>query len=391
MTDVPIPAHILAWKASTDVIRMGEIPSADPRRTVRGFVPDKKFDAPAPMLAFDDPYEDDEDRLNKVKKYWRARDKERMLREAHYKELLDAEVKAAERRKANENARALEKAKEEAAVQEREKEKEKEKEQALETATRNKKTVELEDNEVGPSGVNKGKAREVPRTPRKVTPRKSQTEVWSGSEGEEDEEKPQCVNCVKKNITCVPQAGKKACITCGRRKMKYEFFDKSSWAVLDGTKQVVEAVRELARLERRRDASQLEVIWHDHQRYIMEIEARAAADSSAADARMLQLLELKSKGIEVPEDLEKKIRVKQDLVQATYKERLNDLTRRMDSIQKRTAWTKNGLLRQNPEVPPAAAQGTKRKGDNEGDRVEGSKKKKKKKVAEAEDEESTMR
>ncbi|KIJ46915.1 hypothetical protein M422DRAFT_249657 [Sphaerobolus stellatus SS14] len=262
MTDTPIPAHILAWKASTNVIQMGEIPSADPRRTVRGFVPDKKIDVPAPTLAFNDPYEDDEDRLNKVKKYWRVCDKERMLREACYKELLDAKVQAAEWRKADENVRPLEKAKEEAAAWEKEKEKEKEKEQALETAARNKeKTVEPEkDNEAGPSSNAKGKAREVPRTPRKVTPKKSQTEVRSGSEGEEDEEKLQCVYCVKKKITCVPQAGKKVCVAYSRRKMKCEFFDKSSWAVLDGTRQVVEAVRELAGLERCRDASQLEVI-----------------------------------------------------------------------------------------------------------------------------------
>ncbi|KIJ43099.1 hypothetical protein M422DRAFT_253596 [Sphaerobolus stellatus SS14] len=301
----------------TDVVRMGEIPSADPRRTVQGFAPDIKFDAPAPTLAFNDPYEDDEDRLNKVKKYWRAHDKERMLREARYKELLDAEVKAAEQRKADENAQALE----EAAAREREKEEEKE------------------------TAAQKGRRPEVPRTPRKVTPRKPQTEVWSGSEGEEDEEKPQCVYCIKKKITCVPQAGKKVCVACGRRKMKCEFFDKSSWAVLDGTKQVVEAVRELAGLERRRDASQLEMIWHDHQRYIMEIETQAAADSSAVDARVLQLLELKSKGIEVPEDLEKRIRAERNLIQATYKEQLNDLTGQMDNIQKCTAWAKNGLLR----------------------------------------------
>ncbi|KIJ44568.1 hypothetical protein M422DRAFT_252186 [Sphaerobolus stellatus SS14] len=218
--------------ASTDVIQMGEILSADPRRTIRGFVPDKKFDVPAPMLAFDGPYEDDEDRLNKVKKYWRVHDKERMLREAHYKELLDAEVQAAERRKADENTQALEKAKEEAAAWEKEKEKEKEK--VLETAAWNKKkTIELEkDSEAGPSGVNKGKTREVPKTPRKVTPKKSLTEVWLGSEGEEDEEKLQCVYCMKKKITCVPQAGKKVCVTCGWRKMKCEFFDKSTfqWA-----------------------------------------------------------------------------------------------------------------------------------------------------------------
>ncbi|KIJ32030.1 hypothetical protein M422DRAFT_266265, partial [Sphaerobolus stellatus SS14] len=128
MTDTPFPAHMLAWKASSNVICMEEI-----------------------LLVFDNPYEDDEDRLNKVNKYWKARVKERLQREARYKELLDAEVKAAERRKVDEIAWAKEKAKEEAAAREKEKEKGLEKE----------KTVEpVKEKEAGPSGVNKGKARE---------------------------------------------------------------------------------------------------------------------------------------------------------------------------------------------------------------------------------------
>ncbi|KIJ35013.1 hypothetical protein M422DRAFT_262738 [Sphaerobolus stellatus SS14] len=350
MTDAPIPA----WKVSTDVIWMGEILSADPRRTVRGFVPDKKFDAPAPTLVFNDPYEDDEDCLNKVKKYWRAHDKERMLREARYKELLDAEVQATERRKADENARALEKAKEEAAAREK----------------------------------------EVPRTPRKVTPKKSQTEVQSESEGEEDEEKPQCVYCVKKNIPCVPQAGKKVCIACGKRKMKCEFFDKTAWAVMDGSKQISDSVRELVGLERRREASRLEGVWYDLQRFLVEVEQRAAMDSAAADAKLLQLLELKSKGVEIPEDLEKRIRMERGLVQDTLKEHTADLTERMDALQKHTAWTGNGLPSVNQEstpVPPAAVQGTKRKNDNEGNHVERGKKKKKKKMVETGEGSSTLR
>ncbi|KIJ54951.1 hypothetical protein M422DRAFT_241037 [Sphaerobolus stellatus SS14] len=389
MTDAPFPAHMLAWKASSDVIRMEEIPVGDPSRTVQGFAPDKKFNAPAPKLMFDDPYEDDADRLNKVNKYWKARDKEMMQREARYQALLDKEVKAAERRKAAENA-AKEKAKEEAAA--REKEKENEKGKALEAAAREKeKTVEpAKEKEAGPSGNAKGKTKEVPRTPRKVTPKKSQNEVRSESEGEEEEEKPQCIQCVKRNIPCVPQVGKKVCIACRKRKMKCEFFDKTAWAVMDGTKQVVEAVRELAGLGRRREAGRLEVIWHEHQRFVMEIETRATADLGAVDARMLQLLELKSKGVEIPEDLENRIHAERDVIQCTFKEQLEDLTARMDNIQKCTAWTKNGLLKLTPAVPPAAVQGTKRKGDNEGDRVEGSKKKKKKRVAEAEDEESTL-
>ncbi|KIJ43076.1 hypothetical protein M422DRAFT_253567 [Sphaerobolus stellatus SS14] len=349
---------------------MEEIPAGNPSRTIQGFAPDKKF---------------------QVNRYWKARDKERLLREACYTELLRAEVVAAERRKAEENAQAEEKAKEEAAV--REKEKEKEKDKDLEKATQEKeKTVEpAKEKEAGPSGNAKGKAREVPRTPRKVTPKKSQTEIRSESEGEEEEEKPQCIQCVKRNIPCIPQAGKKVCIACGKRKMRCEFFDKTTWAVMDGTKQVVEAMRELAGLGRRREAGRLEVIWHEHQRFVMEIETRATADLGAVDATMLQLLELKSKGVEIPVDLETRIRTEREVIQRTLKEQLEDLTARMDNIQKCTAWTKNGLLKLTPEVPPAAVQGTKRKGDNEGDRAEGSKKKKKKRVAEAEDEESTLR
>ncbi|KIJ22630.1 hypothetical protein M422DRAFT_276909 [Sphaerobolus stellatus SS14] len=398
MTNAPIPAHILAWKASSDVICMEEIPVSDPTRTVQGFAPDKNFNVPAPKLAFDDPYEDDADCLNKVNKYWKVHDKERMQREACYKELLDAEVKAAEGRKAEENTWALEKAKEEAAGWEKEKEKEKETEQALEMAAWEKeKTVELEkEKEAGPSGNAKGKAREVPRTPRKVTPKKSQPEVRleSEGEGEENEEKLRCICCIKKNIPCVPQVGMKVCIACGKCKMKCEFFDKTAWAIMDGSRQITDSVQELVGLERRREAGRLEGVWYDHQRFMMEVEQRAAMDSAAADAKMLQLLELKSKGVEILADLEKWIRMEHGLVQDTLKEHTEDLTERMDAIQKRTAWTKNRLPKLNQEstpVPLAPVQGIKRKGDNERNRAEGSKKKKKKKVAEAADEESTMR
>ncbi|KIJ25878.1 hypothetical protein M422DRAFT_273109 [Sphaerobolus stellatus SS14] len=352
MTDLELPAHMLAWKASTDMKCMEEIPVGDPRRTVRGFEPDKKFDGPAPKLSFDNPYEDKEDHLNKKSLIlYRCPD-------------AGEQVAAAVKRKAEEAAWAQSKAQDDEA---REKEKEKEK-------------------EAGPSNQAKGKAREMPRTPKKITPKKSQHEVRSESEEDEDEDKPQsCIYCMRKKIQCVPQAGKKVCVACGQHKMKCEFFDKTAWAVMEGSKQMVESVWELAGLERRWDAGRLKVIWHDHQRFMIEIEQWAAAD-----ARVLKLLELKSKGVEIPEDLEKRICTERDLVQGTHMEQLEDLTRRMDNIQKCTAWTKNGLPRLNPEVPPVAAQGIKRKGDNEGDRMEGGKKKKKKKVVETEEEESIM-
>ncbi|KIJ47011.1 hypothetical protein M422DRAFT_249317 [Sphaerobolus stellatus SS14] len=302
---------------------MEEILVSDPTRTVQGFAPDKKFNAPAPKLVFDDPYEDDEDCLNKVNKYWKAHDKERLQREACYKELLDAEVKAAEQRKADEIAQAKEKAKAEAAMREKEKEK------GLEKV----KTVEpVKEKEVGPSG--------------------SQTEVLSESEEDEDEDKLQsCIYCMKKKIPCVPQTGKKVCVACRKHKMKREFFDKTAWAVIDGSKQVVDT------------------------RFMMEVELRATVNLSASDARLLQLLELKSKGIEIPEDLETRILAEHEVIQRTLNEQLEDLTMQMDSIQKGSS---GGCTRDQKE------------GDNEGDRTEGSKKKKKKKVVETEVEESTM-
>ncbi|KIJ42211.1 hypothetical protein M422DRAFT_254615 [Sphaerobolus stellatus SS14] len=314
MTDTPFPAHMLAWKASSNVICMEEILVGNPTRTVQGFAPDKEFNAPAPKLVFDDPYEDDEDHLNKVSKYWKARDKERLQREAHYKELLDAEVKAATWRKAEEITQAKEKAKEEAATREKKKGLEKE-----------KAVGPVGEKETGPSGVNKGKARELPKTPRKVTPRKSQTEVRSEFEEDEDEDKLQCIYCMKKNITCVPK------------------LERRSWAVMDGSQKVVDAMRELVEMEKCQEAACLEVVWHDLRMFLIQVEQRAVVDSVAADARVLQMLELKSKGVEILVDIEKRIQAERNLVQKTLEENTEDLTKWMDSIWKCTAWTNNSL------------------------------------------------
>ncbi|KIJ34403.1 hypothetical protein M422DRAFT_263546, partial [Sphaerobolus stellatus SS14] len=118
--------------------------------------------------------------------------------------------------------------------------------------------------ETGPSGNVKGKAREVPATPKKTTPKKSQPKNQLESEDEEVEaEKQQCIYCVKKNITCVPQVRKKVCIACGRHKMKCKYFDKTAWAVMDGSQKVADAVRELVEMEKCKEAGCLEVVWHD--------------------------------------------------------------------------------------------------------------------------------
>ncbi|KIJ49042.1 hypothetical protein M422DRAFT_246827 [Sphaerobolus stellatus SS14] len=239
MTDLQLPSYMLAWKTLDEVDRMEEVPVGDPRKTVLGFEADKKFDQPAPKFNFDDPFEEEEDHLAKVARYWKARDQERTQRESRYRELLDAETAAASRR-----------SREEEKAEEKEQDKRKGKEK-----------------EAGPSGISKGKAREVPKTPKKTTPKKSKCDVRSESEGEEEpeepEERPECIYCVQKKIKCVPLDGRKVCAACHKRKVKCEFFDKTAWAVMDGSEKVAEAVRELTRLERRQTASLLEKSWYD--------------------------------------------------------------------------------------------------------------------------------
>ncbi|KIJ54180.1 hypothetical protein M422DRAFT_241431 [Sphaerobolus stellatus SS14] len=276
MTDLQLPARMLAWKASTDVVRMEEVPIGDPRRTVQGFVPDNKFDAPAPKLIFDDPYEEEKDRLNKVTKYWRARDQERLMRESRYRELRGAEEAAASQKRTEDAAKKLKEAQEKEAARDLEKEKEKEK---------------GKEKEAGPSGSAKGKAKEVPKTPKKTTPKKSKRDVRSESEEaeeseapEESTERPACVYCVQKKIKCQPLAGWKVCAACHKRKVKCEFFDKTAWAVMDGSEKIVEAVRDLTKLERRRMAGLLEKSWYDLDICALNLEQTVDRDLMEADA-----------------------------------------------------------------------------------------------------------
>ncbi|KIJ47567.1 hypothetical protein M422DRAFT_248559 [Sphaerobolus stellatus SS14] len=137
---------------------MGEVPAGDPRRTIRGFKPDKKFDGPVPKLVYNDPYEDEKDRQNKVSRYWRAHDQERLQRESRYHELLGIEETAASRKRMEEAAKALKKSQEDETAWAKEKGKEKEK-------------------EGGPFGNAKGKAREVPSTPKKLRPKNPNMET----------------------------------------------------------------------------------------------------------------------------------------------------------------------------------------------------------------------
>ncbi|KIJ34796.1 hypothetical protein M422DRAFT_262981 [Sphaerobolus stellatus SS14] len=348
MTNLQLPAFMLAWKTSSEVVCMEEVLTSDPRRTVKGFQANKKFDRPAPKFSFDDPYkEEEEDCLSKVTCYWKAHDQERTQSESRYRELLDAEKAAALWKWTEEAARELKKAQELEKAKEKEKEKEKGKEK---------------EKQAGLFGSAKGKVKEVPKMPKKPTPKKSHHEILSESEegegeDEDEDESPQsCIYCVKKKILCIPQRGK-----------------KTAWAAMEGSKKISESIWELANLEKQWEAGCLEVVWHDLRIFLIEVEQKAAVDSVAADARVLQLLELKSKGMSVPEDLEKWIWAKHGLVQQTLKENTEDLIEQMDHIWRCMVWTNNGLYGFGKDSPPvqAAVQGTKRKSDNEGDHMEG--------------------
>ncbi|KIJ39988.1 hypothetical protein M422DRAFT_257301 [Sphaerobolus stellatus SS14] len=320
LIDLLFPACMLAWKTSNKVKCMEDV--------LR----------PALKFSFDDPNEEEEDHLSKVRHYWQE-------------------------------------------AQEKEKQKEKEKE-------KEKEKQKGKEKEVGLFRSSKGKGKEVPKMPKKPTPKKSNCEVHLESEeDDEDDDKPQsCIYCVKKKIPCVPQCGKKVCIACGQRKMKCKFFNKTAWAVMEESQKVADSVWELVELEEQREAGHLEEIWHNLQMCLRQLEQKAVADSVTVDARVLQLLELKSRGIEVPADMEKWIWAERGLVQSTLKDHTEDITEWMDEIQVRTAWTQNDLPKINTEEAPpqAASQGTKRKGDEDRDCMEGNKKKKK--VVETEEE-----
>ncbi|KIJ32894.1 hypothetical protein M422DRAFT_265232 [Sphaerobolus stellatus SS14] len=299
MTNLQLPARMLAWKASTNVVRMEEVPIGDPRRTVQGFVPDNKFNAPAPKLVFDDPYEEEEDRLNKVTKYWKVCDQERLMRESRYRELRGAEEAAASRKRSEDAAKKLKEA------QEKEEEKEKGKEK-----------------EAGPSGSAKGKAKEVLKTPKKTTPKKSKCDVRLESKEEEEpegsEERPACIYCVQKKIKCEPLDGRKVCAACHKRKVKCEFFDKTAWTVMDGSEKIAEAVRDLTKLERRRTAGLLEKSWYDLDICALNLEQMVDRDLMEADGKVLTLLDMKSRGVEILADVEKRVMANRSSIVASY-------------------------------------------------------------------------
>ncbi|KIJ35997.1 hypothetical protein M422DRAFT_261762 [Sphaerobolus stellatus SS14] len=315
----------MVWKKSSSVVHMEDILARDPRRTIMGFQADKSFIWLAPKFSFDDPNEEEEDCMSK---------------------LLDAEMVAAVWKRADETAKALRDARE------KEKEKEKEKE------TRK---------EMGLSGSAKGKGKE------------SKCEVHSESEEEEEEDndKPQsCIYCVKKKIPCMPQNGKKVCVTSVHEK-------------------VAEAMRELTKLEWCRTASLLEKSWYDLDIYTLNLEQTVDRDLMEVDGKVLTLLDMKSRRVEILPEVEKRIMTNHGSIVVLYTTHMEHIFEWMNLIQKRTVWTKNGLpdstLGESVAGPSSCveASGNKRKAEESESHAEESDKKKRR-VVDTEEENSTM-
>ncbi|KIJ39736.1 hypothetical protein M422DRAFT_257329 [Sphaerobolus stellatus SS14] len=194
----------------------------------------------------------------------------------------------------------------------------------------------------------KGKGKEGPKTPKKVVARKkapeSAREVSSGSEGdkeEELEEPPACIYCMKKKIKCVPLAGWKVCMTCQKRKMKCEFFKKTTWAIMDGSQKIAEFVWELVALERHQMASLLEKSWYELDICALNLEQAVDKDLMEVDGRVMTLLDMKFRGLEILVELEKRIIANRSRsIVGSYTAHMEHVFEWMNAIQKRTAWNK---------------------------------------------------
>ncbi|KIJ29438.1 hypothetical protein M422DRAFT_269196 [Sphaerobolus stellatus SS14] len=118
-------------------------------------------------------------------------------------------------------------------------------------------------------------------------------------------------------------------------------------------------------------------------------------DLMEADSKVLTLMDMKSRGVEIPPALEKRILANRSSIIASYTTHMEYIFTWMNLIQKHTAWTKNELPDSvlgfgNQEAGPsdhAEDAGNKRKAEEDGDHAEGSDNKKR---GLKEEEDSTM-
>ncbi|KIJ32599.1 hypothetical protein M422DRAFT_265625 [Sphaerobolus stellatus SS14] len=116
-----------------------------------------------------------------------------------------------------------------------------------------------------------------------------------------------------------------------------------------------------------------------------------------ADGKVLALLDMKSRGVEILPALEKRMMANHGTIVASYTTHMEHIFTWMNLIQKQMAWTKNELPDSSlgfdvPEAGPssrAEGAGNKRKAEESGDRTEESDKKKRRMV-DTEEEDSTM-
>ncbi|KIJ46802.1 hypothetical protein M422DRAFT_249537 [Sphaerobolus stellatus SS14] len=122
--------------------------------------------------------------------------------------------------------------------------------------------------------------------------------------------------------------------------MKCEYLDKTAWAVKEGAENITETVREMCKLERCRTASLLEKSWYDLDICAFNLEQMVDRDLMEADGKVLALLDMKSRGVEVPPGLEKRIMANRGSIVASYTTHMEHIFLRMNTIKKRTAWTR---------------------------------------------------
>ncbi|KIJ42197.1 hypothetical protein M422DRAFT_254579 [Sphaerobolus stellatus SS14] len=208
-----LSSHILVWKKSSEVICMKDVLAGNPRRTVLGFQADKKFTQTVPKFTFDDPNEEEEDRVSKEKE------------------------------------------------------------------------------------KGKGKEKETPKkaAAKKIPERSREPDSGSDSNGEEEYEEPSmCIYCIQKKIKC-------------ESLDKHKFFDKTTWAIIDGSQKISESMWELLTLEKWCAASLLQRSWYELDICALNLEWAVDQDLMEVDGRVIKLLDLKSRGVEILAELEKQV------------------------------------------------------------------------------------
>ncbi|KIJ42209.1 hypothetical protein M422DRAFT_254607 [Sphaerobolus stellatus SS14] len=138
-----------------------------------------------------------------------------------------------------------------------------------------------------------------------------------------------------------------------------------------------ESVWELLTLEKWCAASRLQRSWYELDICALNLEWAVDQDLMEVDGRVIKLLDLKSRGVEILAELEKQVFANQGSIVASYTVHMEHVFEWMNASQKQMAWTKNGLLdsrmSESGEDFSSCMEilGNKRKAKESGDCVEG--------------------